>query len=118
MGKDLDHLVEHVLQLEERLATQGRMILQLRATIGSLVEELAAEHDLDAAKLGKKVEEAWQELLHPSPPTPPGVLAASPYRKADPQDEHRVCVRCKAIVPLAQSTVTETGLVCDRCLGI
>jgi hypothetical protein len=103
--------------LDEFLAAgdRGRERALLRALTERLLEHVQAHTGVD---WGPRLEHRCYEILNaPStdidPPLAPAA-ASGPYREPAPV----TCARCGRPILAAESNVTETGSICDRCFAV
>jgi hypothetical protein len=114
---DLMNVEINVSSLQQTVMRQQQEILRLRAMIMGVVEVLHEKAPFDDAELEKAVQRSWAQLTMPPPRPQPQATDAYRNLPVEPAAPMRMetCSRCARTVPAAQTNITATGVVCDRC---
>lgn len=111
-------------KMQHTLARMQRQIGDLSTLVSVLVRMLEESGHADMKVLRYRVEaelDAQRAAREQFGPTSLGELRAAPVAaqpvEAPPPTTPIECTKCAAVVPQNRTTITATGVVCDRCAG-
>ena len=97
-----DLALENVEQLRKQVLDQRDHLRELSVLVSVLVKMLSEAGTADDKVLRYRVEAELEAMAD----------AAKPTARLE------TCIRCKAQVVAAQTSMTEDGAVCDRCMAV
>lgn len=125
-AEELEVVETDLVTLKALVKRQSEELLYMRAMFMGLVDVLHGKVSFDDAELAQAVNAAWTELHAPPPRQPDASGGGDPYRGtvASPEPAPTptptpmlTCTRCGRSVPVARTTITLDGELCDACAG-